>query len=90
IKHDIRNALNPVVTQAGLDLGYLLGGTVIIEQVFGWPGIGSFLLTSVMARDFPVVSGFVLMIAFLFVLINLLVDLSYSIIDPRVKLEGVK
>lgn len=90
IRHAIRNALNPVVTQAGLDLGYLLGGTVIIEQVFGWPGIGSFLLTSVMGRDFPVVSGFVLIIAFLFVLVNLLVDLSYSVIDPRVKLEGAK
>lgn len=88
LRHALRNAMVPVTTQAGLDLGYLLGGTVIIESIFGWPGIGKFLLDSVMARDFPVVAGFVLIIAIFFVFINLLVDITYSIIDPRMKPGG--
>lgn len=88
VHHAFRNALVPVVTQTGLDLGSLLGGTVIIEQIFGWPGIGNFLMDSVMGRDFPVIAGFVLIIAFIYVFINIIVDILYMYIDPRIKPGG--
>jgi peptide/nickel transport system permease protein len=88
IRHALRNALVPVVTQTGLDLGSLLGGTVIIEQIFGWPGIGNFLMDSVLGRDFPVIAGFVLIIAFFYVFINIMVDILYMYIDPRIKPGG--
>lgn len=85
IRHALRNALVPIVTQTGLDLGALLGGTVIIEQIFGWPGIGNFLMDSVLGRDYPVIAGFVLIIAFIYVFINIIVDILYMVIDPRIK-----
>jgi peptide/nickel transport system permease protein len=88
VRHAFRNASVPVVTQAGLDIGTLLGGTVIIEQIFGWPGIGNFLLTSVMSRDYPVIAGFVFLIALIFVIVNILVDILYIYIDPRMKPGG--
>lgn len=88
IRHAFRNASVPLVTLAGLDLGSLLGGTVIIEHIFGWPGIGSFLLASVTSRDYPVIAGFVLLIALIFVIVNILVDILYMYIDPRMKPDG--
>lgn len=88
MKHAFRNASVPIVTQAGLDIGTLLGGTAIIEQIFGWPGIGNFLLTSVMSRDYPVIAGFVLLIALIFVIVNIFVDILYVYIDPRMKPGG--
>lgn len=87
LKHVLRNALIPVVTVVGLQFGTLLGGTVIIEQVFSLPGIGRFALEGINLRDYPVVQGAVLFIALAFVLVNLLTDLLYSLIDPRIRYD---
>jgi len=87
LKHALRNALVPVVTVIGLQFGQLLAGAVITETVFTWPGIGRLLVDSIRARDYPVVQGAVLMIAVAFVLVNLVVDLIYGFIDPRIRYE---
>ena len=86
LKHGLRNAMLPLVTIIGLQFGVLLGGAVLTETVFGLPGVGKFLVDSIFARDYPVVQGFTLVIAFLFVVVNLLVDISYAYLDPRVRL----
>jgi peptide/nickel transport system permease protein len=83
-RHALRNAINPVVSIVGLELAALLGGTVIVETIFNWPGLSSLLIAGVRARDYPVVQGVVLVIAVLTVLINLLVDLVYGLLDPRI------
>jgi peptide/nickel transport system permease protein len=83
--HALRNALIPVVTVVGLQFGSLLGGTVIIEQVFSIPGVGRFALEGINLRDYPVVQGAVLVISGAFVFVNLLVDVLYAVIDPRVR-----
>jgi peptide/nickel transport system permease protein len=83
-KHALKNALIPVVTIMGLQFGILLGGAVLTETVFAWPGVGRLLVDSILARDYPVVQGAVLVLAFSFVLINLLVDLIYAFLDPRI------
>ncbi|PKR77958.1 glutathione ABC transporter permease GsiC [Halalkalibacillus sediminis] len=82
--HALRNAMIPILTIIGMQIGVLLGGTVIIEQIFSLPGLGQLVLTSINQRDFTVVQGAILFIAFVFVLINLLVDLLYSYLDPRI------
>ena len=87
LKHALRNALVPVVTVIGLQFGALLAGTVITETVFSWPGIGSLLVQSILARDYPVVQGAVLLIATSFILVNLVVDLVYGSIDPRIRYD---
>ncbi len=84
LRHGLRNALNPVVSIVGLELAALLGGTVIVESIFNWPGLSSLLIGGVRARDYPVVQGVVLIIAVLTVLINLLTDLVYGWLDPRI------
>lgn len=86
-KHALRNALIPVVTITGLQFGGLLEGAVITETVFAWPGIGQLLVGSILARDYPVVQGAVLLIAAAFILINLVVDLLYGAIDPRIRYD---
>jgi peptide/nickel transport system permease protein len=86
-KHTLRNALIPFVTVAGLAMGALLGGSVVVEQVFNWPGIGQKLIQSIMERDYPVTTGCVIMMAVIFVLVNLFVDLLYGFIDPRIRGE---
>ncbi len=86
-KHALRNALIPVVTITGLQFGGLLEGAVITETVFAWPGIGQLLVGSILARDYPVVQGAVLLIAVAFILINLVVDLLYGAIDPRIRYD---
>jgi peptide/nickel transport system permease protein len=86
-KHALRNALIPVVTVVGLEFGTLLSGAVITETIFAWPGLGQLLVGSILARDYPVVQGAVLLVAISFVLINLLVDLLYATIDPRVRYD---
>ncbi len=83
--HILRNATIPIVTLTGIQFGYLLGGTVIIEQIFALPGMGRLLFTSITNRDYPVVQATVLVIAVLFVVVNLLVDLLYRAIDPRTR-----
>jgi len=85
ITHALRNALIPVVTVIGLQFGGLLGGTVLTETVFSWPGIGRLLVESILARDYPVIQGSILVFALLFILVNLVVDLLYGLIDPRVR-----
>ena len=86
-KHAMRNAMLPLVTIVGLQFGALLGGAVLTETVFGLPGVGKFLVESIFARDYPVVQGFTLSIAMIFVFVNLLVDISYAYLDPRVRLS---
>lgn len=86
-RHALRNALIPVLTVIGLQFGSLLGGAVIIEQVFSLPGVGRFALEGINLRDYPVVQGTVLFIATAAVLVNLTVDLLYSLIDPRIRYE---
>jgi peptide/nickel transport system permease protein len=83
LKHALRNALIPVITVIGLEFGSLMAGAVLTETVFTWPGIGRLLVTSILARDYPVVQGSVLLIATSFIVINILVDLVYAFIDPR-------
>ncbi|HET6261380.1 MAG TPA: ABC transporter permease, partial [Chloroflexia bacterium] len=77
----------PLVTVIGLQFGALLGGAVLTETVFGLPGVGKFLVDSIFARDYPVVQGFTIIVALLFVLMNLIVDISYAYIDPRIRLS---
>jgi ABC-type dipeptide/oligopeptide/nickel transport system permease component len=86
-RHAVRNALIPVVTVAGLQLGYLLGGAVVTETVFAWPGLGRLLVQSILARDFPVVQAAVLLLATTFVAINLITDLLYGLLDPRIRVR---
>lgn len=86
-RHALRNAWLPVLTLLGLQLGALLGGAVITETVFAWPGIGSLLVEAIQARDFPVVQGSVLLVAGLYVAVNMATDLAYAYVDPRVRLR---
>src|SRR5690606_16951771 len=83
--HALRNALVPVVTIIGVQFGALLGGAIVTEVVFAWPGIGRLIVDSISSRDFPVVQGSILLLAAVFVVANLLVDLSYSLINPRIR-----
>ena len=85
--HALRNSLIPTVTMIGLQLGFLIGGTVVVETVFAWPGVGMLVVDSIFARDYPVVQGVVLVIAVLVVAINLLVDVTYTVLDPRIRLS---
>lgn len=84
-RHALRNALAPVITVVGLQFGELLGGAILTETVFGWPGLGRLLVDSIFARDYPVVQGLVIVFALLFALVNLAVDLLYAAVDPRVR-----
>ena len=85
IKHSLRNALIPVVTMMGLQFGFLLGGSIVVETVFGWPGMGSLLVDAVSARDYPVIQGLVLLFSVEFILINLIVDVLYGVINPTIR-----
>ena len=85
LKHALRNALLPVVTIVGLQFGTLLGGAILTETIFSWPGIGSYIYEGILNRDYPVVQAGVLVVATSFVLINLIVDLSYALLDPRIQ-----
>lgn len=84
VAHALRNSMNPVTSVIGLELATLLGGTVIVETIFGWPGLSSLLMSGVEARDYPVVQGVVIVIAVLTIVINLAVDIAYRLIDPRI------
>ncbi len=88
--HVLPNALLPVVTIAALNFGALLGGLLVVEIVFSWPGIGQLLLTAVNSRDYPVVQACVLTIAFFFVIVNLIVDLLYGVLDPRTRTQHAR
>ncbi|CAN5679503.1 ABC transporter permease [soil metagenome] len=86
-RHAMRNMLIPVITVIGIQLGNLLGGAVIVETVFGWPGIGRLLVNAIFQRDYPLVQASILFITATFILINLLVDISYVYLDPRIRLK---
>ena len=85
--HAMRNVMIPIITIIGIEVGSLLSGAVLTETVFALPGVGTMLVQSILARDYPVVQGFTLVIAIIFVVVNLLVDISYAYLDPRVRLE---
>jgi len=87
LKHGLKNALIPVTTVVGLQLGYILGGSVLTETVFALPGLGRLMVNSIFHRDYPVVQGSVLVYALIFVLVNLVVDVLYSYLDPRIRLN---
>jgi peptide/nickel transport system permease protein len=88
LKHALRNALIPIITVMGLQIGALLSGAIITENVFSWPGIGTLLINAIEARDYPLVQGCVLFIALSYVSVNLLTDLFYGWMDPRIRLSG--
>ncbi|MBV8575872.1 MAG: ABC transporter permease subunit, partial [Acetobacteraceae bacterium] len=86
-KHTLRNALIPVITMTGLQFGFLLGGAVVVETVFAWPGLGRLLVDSVSFRDYPVIQAVVLLFSLEFILINLAVDLLYAVVNPEIRLR---
>ena len=86
-KHALRNALIPIITLIGMQIGSLLGGAVIVEQIFSLPGLGQLTLTGINQRDYPVVQGCVLVIAFIYVMVNLITDILYAYIDPRISYD---
>ena len=87
LRHTVRNALVPILTITGIQLATILGGVIVVEVVFAWPGLGRLVFNAVAARDYPVIQGAVLLIAALFLLINLIVDLLYAVVDPRIRLS---
>jgi ABC-type dipeptide/oligopeptide/nickel transport system permease component len=86
-RHVLKNAINPIITVLGVQIGFLLGGAILTETVFSWPGLGSMMVRAIQARDYPLVQGGVLLIATTFVLVNLAVDLLYAIFDPRIRYD---
>jgi peptide/nickel transport system permease protein len=90
LKHVLRNAMLPVLTVVGLQFGALLAGSIITETIFSWPGLGTLMVKAIQTRDYPVVQGCVLIIALSYVLVNLLTDLLYGVIDPRIRYEGTR
>jgi peptide/nickel transport system permease protein len=87
-RHALKNAILPVITVAGFNTGYLLGGAIVIEEVFALPGMGRLALYAIYQRDYPLIQGIVLVIAALFVLVNLVTDLLYALVDPRIRLDA--
>jgi ABC-type dipeptide/oligopeptide/nickel transport system permease component len=84
LSHGLRNALLPVVTVIGLDFGSYLTGSILTETIFSWPGVGRYVLTAIEKRDLPAIQGSILFLSFVFVLVNLITDLVYAKVDPRV------
>ncbi len=87
LRHALKNAFLPIITVIGLQLGFLLGGAILTETIFSWPGLGRLVVDRILSRDYPVVQGAVLVIAMMFVVVNLLVDISYAYLDPRIHYE---
>ncbi|HYF53738.1 MAG TPA: ABC transporter permease, partial [Salinarimonas sp.] len=88
VPYAFRNAVLPVITTLGMVFSFLLGANVLVEKVFSWPGIGSYAVEALIAGDYAPVQGFVLAMAILYVLLNLLIDVAYGLVDPRVRIEG--
>jgi ABC-type dipeptide/oligopeptide/nickel transport system permease component len=88
IRHALKNALIPIITLLGVSFSYQVGGAIVVETVFNWPGVGTLMFDSVLRRDYPVVLATVLFVGLVFVVINFLVDCLYSLIDPRIRLQG--
>jgi peptide/nickel transport system permease protein/oligopeptide transport system permease protein len=87
VKHAFRNALIPIITVVGLQFGLLLGGAVLTETVFAWPGLGRLIVDSILARDYPVIQGTILVFGLLYILVNLVVDVLYAYVDPRIRYD---
>jgi peptide/nickel transport system permease protein len=87
IKHAFKNAMIPIITVVGLQFGLLLGGTVLTETVFAWPGLGRLIVDSILARDYPVIQGAILIFGLLYIMVNLVVDLIYALVDPRIRYD---
>jgi len=87
MRHVLRNAMLPIITIIGLLVGFLLAGAVLTETVFAWPGLGTWLVEAIKSRNYPVLQGGILFVAVIFVLVNLLVDISYAILNPRIRLS---
>jgi peptide/nickel transport system permease protein len=87
IKHALKNALIPIITVVGLQFGLLLGGAVLTETVFAWPGLGRLIVDSILGRDYPVIQGAILVFGLLYILVNLVVDLLYAYVDPRIRYD---
>jgi peptide/nickel transport system permease protein len=85
LRHGLKNALIPIVTVIGVQAGYLLGGAVLTETVFAWPGVGTMILDAILKKDFPVVLAGVVIVAVGFIIVNLLLDLLYTVLDPRLR-----
>lgn len=86
-KHALRNALIPVVTMTGLQFGFLIGGAVVVEQVFSWPGLGSYLVDAILVRDYPVIQALIMLFSLQFLVVNLLVDLTYAYLNPQIRYD---
>jgi nickel transport system permease protein len=86
--HVLKNSLIPVVTAIGMHIGEMLGGAVVVEIIFAWPGVGRYAVSAIYNRDFPVMQCFVLMMTLLFVICNLMVDIAYAWLDPRIRYGG--
>jgi len=86
VRHVLRNSLIPVITAVGLEFGRLLGGAIIVESVFGWPGVGTLMLTSINNRDYQVIQAGLLLLVGVFIIVNLLTDIAYGFLDPRIRL----
>ncbi len=86
-RHAVRNALIPIITVVGLELGTLLSGSIIVETVFAWPGSGALLIDAINSRDYPLITGTVLSYTLMFVIINLSIDILYAAIDPRIRFD---
>ena len=86
-RHAMKNAISPILTMLGMQAGGMIGGTVLIEKIFSWPGLGSYALEAIMSMDLLVIAGITTVMAVIFILINLIVDISYVLIDPRVRLS---
>lgn len=86
-KHALKNALIPVVTMIGLNFAYLLDGSVVVETIFAWPGIGLLMVESIYMRDYPMIQGCILFVAIIFIFVNLMVDILYTYLDPRIRYE---
>jgi peptide/nickel transport system permease protein len=87
IKHALKNAMIPIITVVGLQFGLLLGGAVLTETVFAWPGVGRLIVDSILARDYPVIQGAILVFGLLYIVVNLVVDLIYALVDPRIRYD---
>jgi ABC-type dipeptide/oligopeptide/nickel transport system permease component len=89
VRHALKNALIPIITLLGVSFSYQMGGAVVVETVFNWPGVGTLMFDSVLRRDYPVVLATVLFVGLAFVAVNFLVDVLYGAIDPRIRLSGL-
>ena len=87
IKHAFRNSLIPIVTTLSLSVPFLIGGAVVTEQIFAWPGIGSLMITAITSRDYPVIMGVAVLICVVVLVVNLILDLIYAALDPRIKFK---